>query len=536
MILVTGGTGFIGRRLLRRLVETYGNSDILCLVYDQAENELERSGRALLDELGVRYLSVDLATGKGLEQLQVSPDIIFHLASNTDTGAHDHSINDVGAKNLLTALAPLKKTCRVIFTSTISVSDHRQFPDQPGDESSVLLTPYSEYGRKKLRTEEYFKTRARADGFSLTFLRVSAVYGEGTRAGGLYDSLVKLAQRDSFLARLNYPGRMTMMHVDDIADTLVRLSALPPQPGEAATYLAHAETLSIHEMCAALYASLGIPFRPIKLPRWFWWCTQRVSALIYLLEPLLPHTLYNKLWQLTLLANNGYNNVSDKLQKTFPDKKFKRFADHAGDLTKRSTTDASETSKGLFNEFGAFFKRNGLRTILVHLIELYGGWLLRSLPGPEGIWLRGLFYRSLFRGDGRSLLIYPGCYIIFSSRIAVGKRVAINVGTYLDGRGEIVIGDNVMIGPHCILASCEHGFARTDVPMCEQPITYAKITLEDDVWLGGHVCVKSGITIGRGSIVGAGSVVTHDVPPFSIVGGVPAKLIRERKTMSSQQR
>ncbi len=131
--------------------------------------------------------------------------------------------------------------------------------------------------------------------------------------------------------------------------------------------------------------------------------------------------------------------------------------------------------KNMAGEFVAFFKRNDLRAIITHLTELYGGWLLRSLPGPEGLWLRGMFYRLLCRGTGTNLLIYPGCYIIFSHRITLGRRVAFNVNTYMDGRGEIEIGDYSMIGPDCVLSSCEHGFAKLDVPMCQQPITYAKI-------------------------------------------------------------
>lgn len=185
--------------------------------------------------------------------------------------------------------------------------------------------------------------------------------------------------------------------------------------------------------------------------------------------------------------------------------------------------------KNILGELTAFVRRNGFRANLIHLIELYGGWLLRMLPGPEGILLRALFYRTLFKNAGSKLLIYPGCYIIFSHRITVGSRVAINVGTYLDGRGEIAIGNNVMIGPGCVLSSCEHGFERLDVPMDVQPIRYAKIVIHDDVWIGGNVCIKSGVTIHQGSIVAAGAVVTKDVPPYSIVGGVPATLIRNRK-------
>lgn len=189
--------------------------------------------------------------------------------------------------------------------------------------------------------------------------------------------------------------------------------------------------------------------------------------------------------------------------------------------------------KNALGEFVAFLKRNNVRAIVVHVIELYGGWVLRSLPGPEGIWLRGAFYRSLSKGSGKNLLIYPNGYVIFSHRITFGERVAINVGTYLDGRGEIDIGDHVMIGPGCILSSCEHGFAQVDVPMYQQPITYAKITIKSDVWIGGNVCIKGGVTIHEGAIIGAGSVVTKDVPAYSIMGGVPAKFIRSRHEHSN---
>ena len=107
MILVTGATGYVGRRLIRMLVETYGSSKILCLVYDQYDNDLERSGRAHLDKLNIKYIPVDLVSGRGLTEVPKSPDLIFHLASNTDTGATDHTVNDIGTRNLLESIQPL---------------------------------------------------------------------------------------------------------------------------------------------------------------------------------------------------------------------------------------------------------------------------------------------------------------------------------------------------------------------------------------------------------------------------------------------
>src|SRR5258708_13192382 len=106
MILVTGATGYVGRRLISMLAEAYGASRILCLAYDQADNELERTGRSNLDELGIRYIPVDLVSGRGLGNVPKSPSMVFHLASNTDTGASDHTINNVGMRTLPPPIHP----------------------------------------------------------------------------------------------------------------------------------------------------------------------------------------------------------------------------------------------------------------------------------------------------------------------------------------------------------------------------------------------------------------------------------------------
>lgn len=180
-------------------------------------------------------------------------------------------------------------------------------------------------------------------------------------------------------------------------------------------------------------------------------------------------------------------------------------------------------------ELAGFLKRNGATTIIFHVMEIYVGAVFRVLPGVEGLFLRGLFYRMMFKSCGGNLLIYPSVYIIFSRKIFVGKRFAVNVGSYLDGRGGITIGDNVLIGPNCILVSCEHGYSRTDIPMCQQDIKYAPIRIANDVWIGGNCVIKSGVTINEGSIVAAGTVVTKDVPPYCIFGGVPGQVISYRK-------
>ena len=189
----------------------------------------------------------------------------------------------------------------------------------------------------------------------------------------------------------------------------------------------------------------------------------------------------------------------------------------------------------LISEGTAFIQRNGIVSVFVHLIEIYLGAFFRIFPGPEGLILRGLLYRCVFKSCGPDLLIYPSVYIIFSRHIKAGRRLAVNINTYLDGRGGITIGDNVLIGPNCVIASCEHSFGDPHVPICRQPVKYAPITIGNDVWIGANAFIKCGVTIGDGCVIGAGSVVTKDVPANAIVGGVPAKVIkfRDRQTLQS---
>lgn len=179
-------------------------------------------------------------------------------------------------------------------------------------------------------------------------------------------------------------------------------------------------------------------------------------------------------------------------------------------------------------ESAAFIRRNGIMSVIAHLLEIYVGAFLRIFPGPEGLIFRGLFYSLLFKSCGSDLMIYPSVYIIFSRRIKVGRRLAVNINTYLDGRGGITIGDNVLIGPNCVIASCEHSFEDPHVPICKQPVKYAEITIGDDVWIGANAFIKCGVKIGSGSVIAAGSVVTKDVPPYAVVGGVPAKVLKFR--------
>ncbi len=113
-------------------------------------------------------------------------------------------------------------------------------------------------------------------------------------------------------------------------------------------------------------------------------------------------------------------------------------------------------------------------------------------------------------------------------RLIVGQRVFIGRYSSLDSYHPITIGDDVMIGAYCYLTTGNHRFERRDIPMNAQGFEGAAIEIGSDVWIGAHVTVLPGVAIGNGAILGAGSVVTKNVPPYEIWAGVPAKYIKKR--------
>ena len=119
-----------------------------------------------------------------------------------------------------------------------------------------------------------------------------------------------------------------------------------------------------------------------------------------------------------------------------------------------------------------------------------------------------------------------GVYLGGPGKVSIGKGCQINENVFIQGAR---IGDHVMIAPNCSILTKNHNYGRTDVPMSLQGETPEEMGyIEDDVWLGRSAIILPGVRIGKGSIIAAGAVVTKSVEPYSIVGGVPAKLIKKR--------
>ncbi len=133
-----------------------------------------------------------------------------------------------------------------------------------------------------------------------------------------------------------------------------------------------------------------------------------------------------------------------------------------------------------------------------------------------------LFFKLIGKPVDPSFGLFPPFYTDFGKNITVGKGVFINSGCRFQDQGGIVIGDGALIGHSVVLATLNHDFA----PEKRGDLHPAPIHIGKNVWIGAHATVVPGVTIGDGAIVAAGAVVTKDVPANTIVGGVPAAVIR----------
>ena len=120
-----------------------------------------------------------------------------------------------------------------------------------------------------------------------------------------------------------------------------------------------------------------------------------------------------------------------------------------------------------------------------------------------------------------SFNMFPPFYADFGRNIHIGKNVFINSGCHFQDQGGIFIGDHALIGHNVVLATINHSLDPFD-----RHNIYKPIHIGNRVWIGSNVVITQGVTIGDGAVVAAGAVVTRDVPPYTVVGGVPAKVLK----------
>lgn len=194
------------------------------------------------------------------------------------------------------------------------------------------------------------------------------------------------------------------------------------------------------------------------------------------------------------------------------------------------------------------------KLVFIYLeILAWTNFIIKYMPGTFGMMLRDKVFRKKAKKTGNNLRIEievdimgyenievgDNIYICHNSSlfahengyIKMGNNSTINYNSNIGAaeNGSIIIGENVMIAQNVVIMASDHEFKDVNTPMKHQGHRGGKIVIEDDCWLGANVVITSNVTIGAHSIVAAGAVVTKDVEPYSIVGGVPAKLIRSRK-------
>lgn len=162
--------------------------------------------------------------------------------------------------------------------------------------------------------------------------------------------------------------------------------------------------------------------------------------------------------------------------------------------------------------------------------------ILKHLPATDGKYpcsgqirrMRSSVGKHLFDSCGDKINIEKNANFGNGRKISIGRKSGLGINCKV--RGPLTIGDNVMMGPDVMIYVRNHATDRTDIPMCEQGSSESRqVTIGNDVWIGARVIILPGVTIGNGSIIGAGAVVTKSIPPYSVAVGNPARVVKSRK-------
>lgn len=325
MLIISGANGFVGQHLVPLAKKYFKPSQVLCLVAKTIDEELlEERGLEILKKNGLETLEVDLVTGKNLEKLPNSPEVVIHLAANTDTSKPDHRSNDVGTKNLIKALGPLSSKTHLIYTSTTVIHSGRIDCSEPINEQTPAA-PTNEYGRSKLRAEEFLKEQACLQGFCLTIIRINTIYGGDPRTYKMFKVLKKNILAKALTSRLNWPGKTAIIHVKDVVSAILMLAKTPPLPGKPETYILYAENLSLSEISRIMHEKMGKEYKQINLPMTLWRLASFTRIFIPLFEKIMPLPIYNLAWRFGLIVDDVIWCKSDKAFKALPGWKPRKF-------------------------------------------------------------------------------------------------------------------------------------------------------------------------------------------------------------------
>jgi acetyltransferase-like isoleucine patch superfamily enzyme len=161
-------------------------------------------------------------------------------------------------------------------------------------------------------------------------------------------------------------------------------------------------------------------------------------------------------------------------------------------------------------------------------IHSMGGKIGKNVKFYEGIRIVGNSPGAVTIGDDVCILRSVTISTSPDGRVHIGSGVHIGEGSIIYSGVEIRIGDNVIIGPQNIIVDLDHRFQNLGLPINQQGMIGKEVSIEEDVWIASHCVIIKGVTIGKGSVIAAGSVVNKSIPPYSVAAGVPAKVIKKR--------
>ena len=169
---------------------------------------------------------------------------------------------------------------------------------------------------------------------------------------------------------------------------------------------------------------------------------------------------------------------------------------------------------------------NGVRIRFANHVRLARGVYL-----DEGVYLHALPH-GIEIGENTYVMHHAELHVynfrdLPHAGIKIGKNCLISEFTVLRGQGGITIGDNVYTSPFVQIVAVNHVYDDPNRPIIEQGITAQGIVIEDNAWIGSSAIILDGVRVGKGAVVAAGAVVSKDVPPHTVVAGVPAKVIKE---------
>jgi maltose O-acetyltransferase len=153
---------------------------------------------------------------------------------------------------------------------------------------------------------------------------------------------------------------------------------------------------------------------------------------------------------------------------------------------------------------------------------------LRRLPGEGGQRRRRLYYAARLGACGQGLLLMHDVWLVVPENLRLGDNVSVGPGVKINAGGGVEIGNDVMIGPDVKIWSANHRFDDPGRPVCEQGYEAGPVRIGSDVWIAAGSIILPGVAIGDHAVIGAGSVVTSDVPAWSVAAGNPARVIKQR--------